>query len=289
MDWARDLPGWPRCETSRRVISRPHRWHVQEQGDGPLMLLLHGAGASTHSWRDLVPLLAGDWRTVAIDLPGQGFTQAGNRSRLGLEGMTEDIARLCQSEGWSPSVIVGHSAGAAIALSLSQLLTDPEGKPARIVGLNAALGRFEGIAGWLFPLLARVLAANPLTAYVFTLGGDPTTRARRLIKGTGSHLSSDGIALYARLIRDRAHVDGTLAMMSRWDVDPLLATLDKIEAACLFITGASDKAVPPEVSLNAAGRIPGAEVMNLPDLGHLAHEEDPESVAALIRTWLAGG
>lgn len=278
MDWQRDLPGWPLGELSRRISHRPHQWHVQETGTGPLVLLLHGAGASTHSWRGVIPLLARTRHVIALDLPGQGFSHAGTRTRLGLADMTSDIAALCDSEGWRPALVLGHSAGGAIALNLATRLTTPAGDPPDIACINAALGRFEGVAGWLFPMLARLLALNPLTATLFTLGADKTARARRLIGGTGSVLSPEGLALYARLIGDRAHVDGTLQMMAQWDVSPLLDRLPAIPNRCLLLAGARDLAVPPATSERAAGRLPRARSLCLDGLGHLAHEEDPERV-----------
>ncbi|MFZ7091386.1 alpha/beta fold hydrolase BchO [Primorskyibacter sp. 2E233] len=281
MDWARDLPSWPHAALSRRVMCRPHHWHVQETGDGPTVLLLHGAGASTHTWRDLFPGLARKFHVVALDLPGQGFSRLGARNRCGLEQMSADIRMLCADQGWSPALIIGHSAGAAIALNLSLIL--PEAP--KVVGINAALGRFDGIAGWLFPLLAKVLAMTPLTALAFSSGSDPLARARRLINGTGSQLDAEGLGYYARLISDRDHVDGTLKMMSQWSVDPLLDRLADISALCLFITGEKDSAVSPEVSVKAATRMKHAEVVTLPDLGHLAHEEDPEYVLRRILDW----
>ena len=119
MDWARDLPTWPLSTLSRRVACRPHRWHVQETGTGPTILLIHGAGGATHSWRDVMPILAKQAHVVAIDLPGQGFTQAGTRARSGLNPTAADIAALCAQEGWSPAAIVGHSAGAVSSLRTS--------------------------------------------------------------------------------------------------------------------------------------------------------------------------
>ena len=64
-------------------------------GEGPDIVLLHGTGASTHSWRALIPLLAERYRVTAIDLPGHGFTRLGARMRSSLECMAEDIATLC--------------------------------------------------------------------------------------------------------------------------------------------------------------------------------------------------
>lgn len=285
MERARDLAHWPHSKHSRFVRDGPHDWHVQVMGNGPAMLCLHGAGASVHTWRDLAPIWARQFRVVAIDLPGQGFTRAGTLSRCGLIAMTEDIAHLCQTQGWSPKAIVGHSAGAAIALSLANRL--PE-RPT-VIGINAALGQFRGVASWLFPLLARLLSLNPLTATLFTLGGPSTARAARLIEGTGSHIGADGLALYARLIADRDHVDATLQMMSQWRIEDLLDLLPRIEAKTFLITGSNDKAVPPDTSERAAKRMPHAETINLGGLGHLAHEEAPERVANLVTGLLRPG
>ncbi len=286
MDWARDLPGWPNAALSHRVRHATHLWHVQEDGSGETVLLLHGAGGSSHSWRDLLPRLARHRHVIALDLPGQGFTRTSNPARLGLDPMTEDIAALCADQGWTPGAVIGHSAGGAIALNLARHLSRPDGTPPRVIGINAALDRFEGIAGWLFPVLAKMLALNPFTATLFTLGSRETDRARRLIEGTGSQIDAAGLACYARLIADRAHVEATLQMMARWNIDRLIARLPEIPARCLLITGAADTAVLPAVSARAAERLPDARTVDMDGLGHLAHEEAPDRVLAEISGFL---
>lgn len=289
MNRARDLPTWPNSDLSRCIRHRPHDWHVQEAGTGDTLLLLHGAGGSTHSWRDLIRPLARRFHVLALDLPGQGFTRAGTKRRLSLPAMTGDIHALCVAQGWSPRAIIGHSAGAAIALGLALRLTRPDGCAPEVIGINAALDRFQGVAGWLFPVLAKILALNPLTATVFTLGGDPVTRARRLIRGTGSQIDEAGLACYGRLFSDRAHVDATLQMMSQWDVTGLLDHLPRITARCLLLTGDNDTAVSPDVSARAAARLRSCDTIRMGGLGHLAHEEAPEATLAQIEAGLAQG
>lgn len=281
MDWTRDLPTWSLPELSRRVVCGPHRWHVQEAGAGPDLLLLPGAGASTHTWRALIPELATSYHVIALDLPGQGFTQSTDAKRSGLEDMVQDITALAQSEGWAPETIIGHSAGAAIALRLSQTLG-----VRKLIGINPALDNFDGVAGWLFPILARLLAANPFTANFFAFGASER-RARRLIEGTGSRIDDAGLAFYTRLIGDRSHVSGALQMMARWSLDKLIEDLPRIEADVLFLTGDNDSAVPPDVADRAAARLPHASVHHLEGLGHLAHEEDPARILSEIRAFLA--
>jgi magnesium chelatase accessory protein len=283
MDWDRQGADWPNREASRFVAARPHRWHVQEMGAGPLLLLLHGAGGATHSWRDLMPALARDYRVVALDLPGQGFSRAGNRLRLGLDGMAEDIAALLKHEGMTPAAVIGHSAGGALALRLASVLPVP---PRAVVGLNPALGKFRGIAGWLFPMMAKALAVNPFTAPLVARTASSGPSVRALIRSTGSELDARGLELYRRLLADPAHVDGTLAMMAQWNLDPLIAGLPRIETPTLLLTGGRDAAVPPATSATAAARMPHAVWRNDPDHGHLMHEEAPGATAAAIRDFL---
>ncbi len=281
MDWARDLPSWPNHETSKRLRVRPHEWHIQEMGKGPTLLLLHGAGASTHSWRDILPKLAKTHHVIALDLPGQGFTRAGTLRRSGLDPMAEDIAALCKAKAWNLRAIIGHSAGAAIALRLSETMPASL-RPDIIIGLNPALGNFQGIAGWLFPVMAKLLALNPLTSYLFAGRAPQIARTKRIIESTGSVLDDDGLMLYARLIADRDHVEATLQMMAQWQIDPLIDRLNRIQTQCHFITGDRDRAVPPETAQKAAATMPNCRLTRLPDLGHLAHEEAPEMLSQFL-------
>ncbi len=72
------------------------RWHVQRMGEGPPLLLIHGTGAATHSWRGLMPMLARHFTVIAPDLPGHGFTQSPPAHRLSLPGMASDLSQLLQ-------------------------------------------------------------------------------------------------------------------------------------------------------------------------------------------------
>ena len=278
MDWAKHSHDWPLAEHSRFVRHLPHHWHVQELGDGPQILLIHGAGGATQSWRHLAPLLAQTHRVIMVDLPGQGFTKIGSKRRCGLDHMSEDLRSLATHEGWDPVALIGHSAGGAIALRMAEMMTNPP----PVIGINAALGNFTGLAGVMFPLMAKALAAMPLVADLFTVSAARPASAKRLIDGTGSILPEHEIEYYRRLVRDRTHVDSTLAMMAQWQLDPLLKRLSTHPSRTLLITGDKDRAVPPMTSEQAAKRIPNCTTVSLTGLGHLAHEEDAASVAALI-------
>ncbi|WP_299417946.1 alpha/beta fold hydrolase BchO [uncultured Sulfitobacter sp.] len=284
MDWQQHKSNWPHADTSSFVLCKPHKWHIQDAGTGPLLLLLHGAGGSTQSFRHLIPLLTPTHRVVAIDLPGQGFTRLGAQARCGLEFMAEDIALLCADQDWHPQAIIGHSAGAAVAFDLAPRLPAPA---PHVIGINAALSNFEGVAGLMFPLMAKALAMMPGVAGLFTASSGNPRSVQRLIDGTGSKLPADDLRHYGALVSDRSHVNATLQMMAQWDLNPLLSRLPQSDAQGLLIAAANDRAVPAATSKQIAERVTGLRHSELPDLGHLAHEEAPEQIAALILAYLA--
>jgi magnesium chelatase accessory protein len=270
---------WPLRADARRIRAR-HDWWVVEHGTGPELLLLHGAGGSGHSFRHLAPALRG-FRCLIPDLPGQGFTRAGAGGRFGIVPMAEDIAALCQTAGWQPRLVIGHSAGVPLALQLSTLM------PLRsVIGLNAALGQFDGAAGFLFPLLARALAATPFVPSLVSRLWGNEAKVRQLIEGTGSHLDTAGIRQYVALVQRVGHVDGTLGMMAAWRVDRLMAGAVGLGVPTLLVANSGDRVVPPKVSHEAARMLPRAEVREMPGLGHLAHEEDAGAVLAAFSDWL---
>ena len=275
--------GWPMRAHSRVIICPPHRWHVQIMGEGPTLLLIHGAGGATHSWRGLAPILARTHQVVAIDLPGQGFTRPGRRDRFGLDAMAEDIAALIAQEGLAPLAAIGHSAGGAVVLRLAELL------PLRAaIGINAALGGFEGLAGLMFPFLARSLSLTPFVPGLFARLSGTTNRVRGLIGSTGSIIDNEGIELYRQLVSRPDHVDGALGMMAQWRLEGLLERLPDIAIPTLLIAGLQDRTVPPEMSARAAGRMPQACYAPVEGLGHLMHEEAPDTVAGGIVPFLEG-
>jgi magnesium chelatase accessory protein len=282
MDFAKMPVDWPFRSYARRVKSRPHDWCLLDIGQGPVILLLHGAGGSGHSFRNLIPLLSPHYRLIVPDLPGQGFTRAGSRSRFGLDPMAEDLVELCTTLQVQPAAVIGHSAGAAIALRLAELM------PLKTVaGINAALGTFEGAAGVMFPLLARVLAVTPFIPQVVSrLWGNEAT-VNRLLASTGSPLDAHGQAQYIALVKDAAHVEGTLGMMAQWRLDALMSRLPSQKTPILLIASTGDRAVPARVSADAARHVPSIRYAELPNYGHLVHEEAATEVAALLLPWLS--
>ncbi len=276
-------PGWPNRSASQSVQVVPHRWHVQRTGAGPIALMLHGAGASAHTWAPLLDAGIGDWDAIMPDLPGHGFTKS-PRGRARLPDVATDVAALLAHLHAEPEVIIGHSAGGAVAF---ELVRRGLCKPRHLVILNGALEDFQGAAGVLFPVMAKVLALNPLTGFFLPSGAQAVKQARSVIASTGTELPDALLQPYAELISRKSHVDGTLAMMAQWSLAELGKALPQIDTPTLFIHGAADEAVGVKAAQRAADAMPNADLIVLDGVGHLSHEEMPERVARDIQAFCA--
>lgn len=278
--WNWDGQGWPNAAHSRFRRAAGFEWHVQRAGHGPRVLLLHGTGAATHSWRDVFPLLAAHHDVLALDLPGHGFTGNPAQARMGIRGMAADVATLLGAEGFAPEIIIGHSAGAVIA---ARMALDGLGVR-RIIALNGALLPLTGVAGQVFSPIARFLVGLPFVPWIVAWRAADRATVAKLLRDTGSELDHAGIELYARLFRRPGHVAGTLAMMAQWDLHGFVRDLPRLETPLTLVAALRDRTIAPATAQRVRQLLPRAGIVEWPGLGHLAHEEEPALLSALLAT-----
>jgi len=273
-------PWWPHRERSSVVVSRGLHWHLQ-RWPAPVegaetALLLHGTGSSAHSFRGLAPELARRFEVIVPDLPGHGFTRSPPGQALTLPAVAAAVLALLRQLRRRPALVVGHSAGAAVA---ARLVLDSDLRPRRIVAVNGALLPIEGPIGRLFSPAARLLAANPLVAPGFAAWASWPGSTRRLLEGTGSRIDPLGERCYRALVGNPRHAAGALRLMAAWDLEPLRLDLPRLPVPLRLLVGSADRTLPPSHAGRVQELLPTATVHELPGLGHLAHEEDAARVA----------
>jgi putative magnesium chelatase accessory protein len=278
-NWQNEGHDWPHREASRFVRAAGLDWHVQQMGSGPTLLLLHGTGAATHSWRSLAPLLAARFTVLSLDLPGHGFTETPPSRGLSLPGMAASVGALLRKLDSEPMLAVGHSAGAAILL---RMCLDRAISPGGVISLNGAILPLGGLAGQIFSPIARLCAASPLVPRQFARHASKEGVVGNLLRDTGSLLDPAGVELYRRLLCRPGHVSAALGMMANWDLRPMSWELAALKTRLALVVGGNDRTVPPRDALRVRALIPAAEVVTMPGLGHLAHEEAPAEVALLV-------
>lgn len=288
LQWDTDGRDWPNRHASRFVTAAGLRWHVQQLGpapaNAPVIVLLHGTGSSSHTWRDVAPLLALRHCVILMDLPGHAFTTMPPNAAQSLVGMAGNVAALLHELKISPTVIVGHSAGAAVA---ARMILDQAIAPKALVSLNGAFIAFGGLAGQFFSPVARLLAAGSIASRFFAWQASDLAVVQKLVRSTGSLLDEVGMDLYARLVQSPGHVSAALAMMAHWDLEPLERDLPRLSLPVWMVAAENDTTVPASQAAQVARRLPRAQQVLWPMLGHLAHEESPAQCAALLTAVVA--
>ena len=276
--WTRDGADWPNRVASRFVKVDGLDWHVQVMGSGPPVLLLHGTGASTHSWRDVAPILARQFTVVIPDLPGHGFTTGARADHFTRIGMARAVGALLGALGMEPERAIGHSAGAVILveMAVAGLLSAKA-----IVSFNGAFFPVSGVAGHFFSPMARAAAALPFLPRLFASIADRAA-VERLLSDTGSRTDARMLTLYHRLFSCDDHVSGTLRMMAGWDLASVEERLRHLDAMLYLVIGTKDRTVSPETASRAGALVAHHAIIAMRGLGHLAHEEDPVLAADII-------
>ena len=282
MQWANYRSTWPHAQHSQFIQAGGIQWHVQFMGQGPVLLLLHGTGSGSFSWRGLMPLLSAHFQVIAPDLPGHAFTSRGPEGSLSMQGMSEGLRALLLQLNVTPSIIGGHSAGAAIAANM--LLQQRALSQTQLIGFNPAWLPLPGLPSLIFRPAAKLAAINPVSAWATAKLASKPAMIEKSILQTGSQLDAQGLALYQSVFSHSGHVHSVLNMMAAWQLDTLSKSLPQLQNKVSILVGMQDQTVPPSMAHEACKLMPQARVFEQHGLGHLAHEEDPAGTAQLILT-----
>jgi pimeloyl-ACP methyl ester carboxylesterase len=279
---------------SRFVEVNGVKVHYEMAGRGePVFFLLHGFGASTFSWREVMAPLAEMGTVVAFDRPAFGLTQRPMPGEWEGENPYSTEAQVALTVGLmdalevESAILVGHSAGGTV--SVLTALDHPE----RVSGLilvapavSTAENRGANRSSLLRPLLntPQMRHLGPLLVRRIQEGGKDTLRAAW---HDPSRITPQVWEGYLKPLQaenwDRALWEHNLARRPLG----LVERLGEIEGPVLIVTGDHDRIVATERSVVLAQVLPGAELLVIPDCGHLPHEEYPEPFMEAVSTFLA--
>ena len=277
---------WPNSQYSEYVETRFHSWHIQRlgKGRGKKILFIHGTGSSCHTWSDIIECLQDEFDVLLVDLPGHGFSRIPAPSQSSLQSVFNGLMELIEKIRFVPDLIIGHSAGAAIAVLLSEKIKAKSG----VICINAAFGEFPGLAGVMFPIFAKIIAVVPFSSDVLAGLSRNKERTEKLIANTGSKITQDSLNHYKVLFSKPNHVKGTLKLMAEWSLSEFLKNLKNCNSSINFLVGNLDKTVPISVSKKWSQILPRTSYYEISGAGHLVHEEKPYEVSQIILNHLQG-
>jgi pimeloyl-ACP methyl ester carboxylesterase len=266
------------------------RVHYERMGQGePAIVLLHGFGASTFSWREVMDPLSAYGTVIAFDRPAFGLTERAMPPFDGLNPYTpqfqvELVFGLLDELGFEQAVLVGNSAGGTIAGNAALA------RPERVTGLilvDAAVYNGGGSPAWvrpllstpqmdhLGPLIARSLAGERGDAFLRSAWHDPDRITDEIQQGYRLPLQVENW--------DRALWELTKASRPTG----LSARLAELTMPVLVVTGDDDRIVPTADSIRLASEIPGASLVVFENCGHVPQEECPEAFMNAAGSFLA--
>lgn len=290
---ARVLPSdWPYRQASAFLMKGHINWHVQTfaaRRPTPLtLLLLHGTGASTHSWSELIEPIRQFACVIAPDLPGHGFTRGATATDLTLSGMAsalQDLIVAMNVQG--PLVVVGHSAGAPLAIEWA--LQEGGAKTnlftiQKIIGLNPSLvpppTLYTSLLG---PMVAPIATSSPMTGLLAYIAAN-TAMVDQLLDSTGSAIPTHSRRHYRFLFSQSQHVQGAMGFMAGADLPAMLERSKRLTIPTAFLLGKTDPWVKEEpLQKVIATSFPKASVTVWPG-GHVLHETEPKRVSEYLQT-----
>ncbi len=265
--------------------------HAKIAGEGqPVMVLLHGFGASTFSWREAIGPLSQLGTVIAYDRPGFGLTERPPRSEWGETNPYSSAAQvdlvlgLLDQLGVEKAILIGNSAGGTIA---TQVALEHPDRVAGLVLVDAAIYSGGGTPSLVRPLLnsPQMRHLGPLIARAMA------ERIPQLLPSAWhdpSKVTDEILAGYQKPLQasdwDRGLWEYTLASRLPYDLSARLGELGDLPV--LVMTGDNDTWVPTAQSLRLAQEIPGAELSVLPACGHVPQEECPEPWLDAVRAFV---
>jgi pimeloyl-ACP methyl ester carboxylesterase len=265
----------------------PALLHVQETGQGAPLVAVHGFGASTYTWREVLDVLAESHRVYAVDLKGSGRAPKPRDGRYSIRDQAALILELVAERKLTGLTLVGHSFGGGVALATAlELLRTSPGTLTSLVLFASPAYRQP------LPLFIRALRVPWLGA----LGQHllPTSFQVRTVLRLAYHddalIGDDVVAAYAEPLEmpgGRYALRQTARQIIPPDIDALAARYPSINVPTLLIWGRHDAIVPLWVGEKLHQAIPGSRLLVVDDAGHLPHEETPDQVRPSLREFLA--
>jgi pimeloyl-ACP methyl ester carboxylesterase len=250
---------------------------VVSSAERPLIILLHGFGASLFTWREVVGPLSAYGDVVAYDRPAFGLTGRPARWKgvnpYSPAAQVDIVIGLMDALGARQAVLVGNSAGGTVAMNTA--LAHPD-RVAALVLVSPAVYGGGGAPGWIKPFfwLPGVNHIGPLLARRISRDGDDFIRSAWYDAG---RMGPEVLPGYRAPLELRGWEKALWELTKASAASGLAERLPEISMPALVQTGDTDRIVPTGLSIRLAGELPKATLVVIPESGHVAHEETPEA------------
>ena len=256
------------------------RLHVRDSGPkaAPAVILLHGFGASLHTWEPWARALSASHRVIRFDLPGSGLSPPDATGNYADARSLQLVIALMDELGIRRASLVGHSMGGRIAWWVAAhepdrvdklVLISPDGfaSPGFDYGRAPEVPATLTLMRYALPEALLRMSLKPAYANPAVLTDDVSTRYHDLLLAPGAR-------------------DAMLARMRQTVLTDPVPWLKQITAPTLLLWGDQDAMIPFANSADYLRAMPNAKLVALPGIGHIPHEEDPVRALAAVQAFL---
>lgn len=259
-----------------------------EQGQGQPLVLLHGFGAFSYTWRNVEKYFSQTNKVISIDLKGFGLSAKPDDNAYSAQDQSRIIVRFIKEQGLEEAILVGNSFGGAVALLTYLDLAEEAQNPISKLILIDSAGYPQDLPDFIailrIPLLNRLflsLVPSQTQAKLVLKKAffDHAKITEEMVESYGSNLAQPGAHL--ALIK-------TAGQIVPPDINQIIEKYPSINIPVLIIWGEADKIVPLAVGRKLAEAIPQAKLVVLSNCGHIPQEECPaetlEAMADFVKT-----
>jgi pimeloyl-ACP methyl ester carboxylesterase len=257
------------------------RVHYQEKGEGSPLVLLHGYTASTFAWKDVFEPLSEQFRVIAVDMKGFGFSGKpdGDYTR---RAQGELVIHLLDQLKIDRAILCGNSMGGEISMHAAVrhpdrvsalILVDSSG-----VTVSGGSSTAPGVAGW--PVIGPALMSLALTSDSMVRSG------LRLCFYDKAIVTDEQVAAYYRPLKTRDGQRAAYLARVQAAVDPIEPEINKIGQPTLIIWGAEDELIPLEAGRKLNSLIAGSRLVVFDKCGHVPQAEIPARFAGEVSSFV---
>lgn len=272
---------------SQFIALRGMQLHVRDEGprDDPLpIVLLHGTGASLHTWEGWTRELTRERRVIRFDLPGFGLTGPSPDGVYTIESYVDTVIAVVDTLGVQRFVLAGNSLGGYVAWATAVL------HPARVdrlILVDAAGYPFQSQSVPLAFRIARTPILNRLVRDV--LPRSVVASSLRNVYGDPTRVTPELVDRYFDLATRAGNRAALVARFDQTTPGPLSERVREIQVPTLILWGGQDRLIPLEFGEQFARDIHGSRLVVFDALGHVPHEEDPARTVAAVLPFIRSG
>lgn len=265
--------------------------HIRDEGptngrrDAPAIILLHGSNADLHTWQPWVDALKDTYRVIRFDQIGHGLTGPSIHGQYAMDDFVGDVDQVADHLGLDKFVLGGNSMGGGIAVGYALAHPDRVSGLVLVDAAGAPVMRPEKSGGNIGFAIAAMPGVNQIMKYI-----TPRSLVEKSFRQSISNqalATPDTIDRYWELLRYPGNRAATIARFNTARTPFTAEQVASITAPALIIWGQEDALIPVGAADWYHQALPNSTILTLPGIGHLPMEEDAQTTANALKSWLA--